>query len=232
MRTTNPNLEFPKATFTEPTPYGYIYAGIIVDPPGRAPFVRGSSKRNDALERSKTVARRLEELDEVIKATVYRAVLIPPIEGMPRFDVIVLVQTTSPETISEVQTSEPYERLDADFVMAARNTRRIGDTEVPLSGSFLFNHFTAEDPEARWRCGRASPDGTPLRSAWIIPPCCNPSARRLMLSSTTCACHAGRSGSCSISSPDRASNGLSGPISARMAWEPYLCFASPSEDKE
>ena len=52
MRTTNPNLEFPKATFTEPTPYGYIYAGIIVDPPGRAPFVRGSSKRNDALERN------------------------------------------------------------------------------------------------------------------------------------------------------------------------------------
>ena len=147
MRTTNPNLEFPKATFKEPTPYGYIYAGMIVDPSGRAPLVRGSSKRNDALARSKTVARRLEELDEVIKATVYRAVLIPPIEGMPRFDVIVLVQTTSPETISEVQTSEPYERLDADFVMAARNTRRIGDTEVPLSGSFLFNHFTAEDPE-------------------------------------------------------------------------------------
>ena len=131
--------------------------------------------------------------DQVIKATVYRAVLIPPIEGMPRFDVIVLVQTTSPETISEVQTSEPYERLDADFVMAARNTRRIGDTEVGLfPGASCSTTSQLKIPRARWRCGRASPDGTPLRSAWIIPPCCNPSARRLMLSSTTCACHASR----------------------------------------
>jgi hypothetical protein len=31
--------------------------------------------------------------------------------------------------------------------MGARNTRRIGDTEENMSGTFLFNHFTAEDPE-------------------------------------------------------------------------------------
>jgi hypothetical protein len=31
--------------------------------------------------------------------------------------------------------------------MSARNTRRIGDTEKSRSGTFLFNHFTAEDSE-------------------------------------------------------------------------------------
>jgi hypothetical protein len=69
------------------------------------------------------------------------------IEGAPRFDVIVLVETTSPEEIDELRSSEAFERLGADFVMAARNTRRIGDTEENMLGTFLFNHFTAEDPE-------------------------------------------------------------------------------------
>ena len=147
MESANPDLKHPRAKFAEPLPYGYIYAGMTVDPPGRAPFVRGSARRDEALEKLKIVAGQLEALDEVLRATVYRAVLIPPIEGAPRFDVIVFLETTSPEEIDELRSSEPYRQLDADFVMAARNTRRIGDTEENMSGTFLFNHFTAEDPE-------------------------------------------------------------------------------------
>ena len=146
MNPANPSPKYPKATFAEPLPYGYIYAGMKVDPPRHAPFVLRSSKRDDALEEYESLARQFETLGEVIRATVYRAVLIPPIEGVPRCDVIVLIETTSPEAIAEVQNSNPYERLNADFVMRARNTRRIGDTEKTLSGTFLFNHFTAEDP--------------------------------------------------------------------------------------
>jgi hypothetical protein len=147
MESANPDLNHPRAKFAEPLPYGYLYVGMTVDPPGRAPFVRRSAKRDEALEKLKIVAGQLEALDEVVRATVYQAVLIPPIEGAPRFDMTVLVEITSPEEISGVQTSEPYRQLDADFVMGARNTRRIGDTEENLSGTFLFNHFTAEDPE-------------------------------------------------------------------------------------
>jgi hypothetical protein len=147
MESAIPDLKHPRAKLVEPLPYGYIYAGMTVDPPGRAPFVRGSARRDKALEKLKIVAGQLEVLDEVIRATVYRAVLIPPIDGAPRFDVMFLVQTTSPEEISDVQTSEPYRQLEADFVMPARNTRRIGDTEENMSGTFLFNHFTADDPE-------------------------------------------------------------------------------------
>jgi hypothetical protein len=147
MKSANPDLKHPQATFAEPLPYGYIYAGMMVDPPGRAPFVRRSAKRDEALEKLKSVAGQLEALDEAVRATVYRAVLIPPIEAAPRFDVMVLLETTSPEQIDGVRSWEAFERLGADFVMGARNTRRIGHTEADLSGTFLFNHFTAEDPE-------------------------------------------------------------------------------------
>ena len=147
MESANPDLRHRRAKFAEPLPYGYIYAGMTVDPPGRAPFVRRSAKREEALEKLKSVAGQLEALEEVVRATVYRAVLIPPIESLPRFDVTVLLETTSPEEINGVRSSEAFERLGADFVMGARNTRRIGDTEENLSGTFLFNHFTAEDPE-------------------------------------------------------------------------------------
>ena len=63
----------------------------------------------------------------------------------PRFDVVVLVETLSPEEIAGVRFSEAFEELGADFVMGARNARRIGDTEE--EATFLFNHFTAADPE-------------------------------------------------------------------------------------
>ena len=147
IESANPDLIHPQAAFAEPLPYGYVYVGLTVDPLGRAPFVRRSAKREEALEKLKIVAGQLEALDEVVRATVYRAVLIPPIEGAPRFDVTVLLETTSPEEIDGVRSSGAFERLGADFVMGARNTRRIGDTEENMSGTFLFNHFTAEDSE-------------------------------------------------------------------------------------
>jgi hypothetical protein len=118
-----------------------------IDPPGRTPFLRRSARRDEALEERKILAGRLEALGEVVRATVYRAVLIPPIEGAPRFDAVALVETTSPETVAGIRSSEAFGRLGADFVMAGRNARRIGDTQKTLSGTFLFNHFTAEDPE-------------------------------------------------------------------------------------
>jgi hypothetical protein len=147
METVGPELGYHRTAFAEPLPYGYVYAGMKVDPPGRVPFVRGSARREEALEWCKHVAGRLEEFGEVVRATVYRAVLIPPIEGAPRFDVVVLVETFSPEEIAGVRFSEAFEELGADFVMGARNARRIGDTEESMSGTFLFNHFTAADPE-------------------------------------------------------------------------------------
>ena len=51
MRTTTSRISDSEVTFNGSTQRSH-HAGIIVDSLGRAPFVRGSSKRNDALERS------------------------------------------------------------------------------------------------------------------------------------------------------------------------------------
>jgi hypothetical protein len=132
-------------------PYGYVYIGMRIAPPGRSPVVRSSTKRRAVLQECKRLARQLGARAEVVAVTVYEAVVIPPVKGSPRFDVIVLIQTTSPEAIPTVQATEAYRRLDADFVMTARNLRRIGDIDHPRSGTFLFNHFTAADPERALR---------------------------------------------------------------------------------
>lgn len=147
----DPNVNDPRPAFTEPMPYGYIYLGMRIDPPGRVPFVRKSANRADVVQRCKRLARELDTLAEVVAVTVYEAVVIPPVKGSPRFDVLVLIQTTSPETITTVEAAEAYRRLNPDFAMAARNIRRIGDTDRPRSGAFLFNHFTAPEPERALR---------------------------------------------------------------------------------
>lgn len=147
MTTDGAVLEYPRATFTEPLPYGYLYAGKRVEPPGRLPFVRRSARRGKVLQEWTSLARELNAHADVVSVTVYEAVMIPPVPGSPRFDVLALIQTTSPETITTVQATEAYQRLAADFVMPARNVRRIGDTDHPSAGTFLFNHFTATDPE-------------------------------------------------------------------------------------
>jgi hypothetical protein len=152
MTAHNPVLTYPKTTFTaEPTSYGYIYIGMRVDPPRRIPFVRRSVRRSNALRRCTTLARQLEELPEVIAVTVYEAVLIIPVKGSPRFDIMLLIQTTTPDAVAAVKANQAYQQLDADIAMTARNIRRIGDVDSPGSGTFLFNHFTAADPDRALR---------------------------------------------------------------------------------
>lgn len=147
----NPSPKFPKVTLREPAPYGYIYVGVTVDPPRRAPLVRGSARRVQVLDALKALATRLEQVGAVVKATVYRAGLMPPVPGVPRFDVVVLVETTGVETIDDVRGSAAYERLieaaGETRVMTFRNVKLVGDVDKTRQGLFLFNHFTAEDPE-------------------------------------------------------------------------------------
>lgn len=142
MTPITPDPRYPQAEFTEPETCGFIYLGMTVDPPRRIPFVRRSAKRDQAIEEFAAIARQLENHPEVVTANVYRAVLIPPIPGGPRFDAAVLIRTTSPETIARIQADDAYQRLGHAFSMTARNIRRIGDTDTTRSGTFLFNHFT------------------------------------------------------------------------------------------
>jgi hypothetical protein len=69
------------------------------------------------------------------------------------FDVMVLIQTTSPATAREVRASTAVEAMLRAIqgkartvrVMTARNARRIADVTIDGRGLFLFNHFAAND---------------------------------------------------------------------------------------
>jgi hypothetical protein len=149
MQTTS--ARYPPPRFTEPTHGEYLYAGWTVDPPRHGPFVRRSARRDRVLDQCRALALDARAIDGVADATVFQAVLIPPLEGIPRFDVILLLRATTPEVLAQVRSSRPWQQASADFVMTARNTRRIGDTERTRSATFLFNHFTADDAAAAVR---------------------------------------------------------------------------------
>ena len=152
-----------------PTPFGYILVGASVAPPAMAgpPILPRSEQRQQLIGRLKGFARQLEQLDAIHRATVYRAVLLPPpsrearrhARHVARYDVAVLIETASPEVIGEVQAAEPYRLLmDAarehsrdTIVMAARCARCVGDVDKSRPGTFLFNFFHAEDADLALR---------------------------------------------------------------------------------
>ena len=161
----NPDARYPKAHLIEPTTLGYVYLAARVWP-GRSPLVLPSAGRSRLLARLKELARELERVDGVVKATAFRAIVMPPTARfsayleerggsleIARFDVVLLVQTTSPEIARAVQETPEFRRLlrmvesEAEVVhtIAARNARRIGDVDTTRGGLFLFNHFAAED---------------------------------------------------------------------------------------
>jgi hypothetical protein len=157
----NESTTWPAARLREPLPYGYIHIAAAVDPPRQPgpPFPGRSERRAALLDRLKALAGELARLDAVERATVYRAVLVPPageqVTRPARFDVAVLIETSSPAEIGEVQAAEQYRQLveaataaaQDVHVMAARCGRLIGDVDKSRPGIFLFNHFTTADPQ-------------------------------------------------------------------------------------
>jgi hypothetical protein len=163
LRIVNPQPNYRPVKLIEPPSLGYLQVAAVVDPPrGRIPFPGKSPQKAALLSRLTSLAHELENLGTVQKATVYRAILIAPPSGyarqqathLARYDVVVLIETTSPEVTGEVQTLEPYRLLVAAVqdaardvhMMAAHCVRRVGDVDKTRQGLFLFNYFAADDP--------------------------------------------------------------------------------------
>jgi len=158
----NPQPKYQKVTLIEPPPLGYIHVAAAVDPPrGRTPFPGKNPQKAALLTQLQSLARQLERLGTVERATVYRAILVAPPAGyakqqaahVARYDVVVLIETTSPEVLGEVQAAEPNKLLvqavteaaSDVHVMTARCPKRIGDVDKTCQGLFLFNYFVADD---------------------------------------------------------------------------------------
>lgn len=130
--------------FVEPSTDHFLYAGWCVDPPTRLPVVRRSVHRQRMIERCRDVARAAVSREGVVAATVYETELMPPLPDIPRHDVLMLVRAHAKNGL--VQAESDLRDLDPELMMAAENTRRIGDTDRTRAASFLFNHFVAERP--------------------------------------------------------------------------------------
>ena len=159
LRIVDPSPNYASPQFALPPRWGYLHIGATVAPPVGPPFVRRDARRAALLARLKSLAEELDRLPAVRSVTVYRAVLVPPSgrgPGRPaRYDVAVLIETSSPDVLDEVRAAEPYRLLMAAItdvtrdvhVMAARCLRSLGEVDRGRPGLFLFNHFTAPDAE-------------------------------------------------------------------------------------
>ena len=169
LKIVNPDPAYATVKLVEPATRGYIHVGAEVRP-RRLLLLRSLQRLPAGREKSALIgrltelARQLERLEAVEKVTIFDALAITPARSaylkergdsirVPRFDVVVLIETTSPAVIRDVQSTPPYEALlDALrsqakrlHVMAARNAKRVGDVDKTRQGLFLFNYFVADD---------------------------------------------------------------------------------------
>ncbi|NEE00128.1 hypothetical protein [Phytoactinopolyspora halotolerans] len=137
--------EYPAPHFVSPTARGYVYAGYSIDAPAHAPFVRRSPRRMQAVDTLGELQDQLRDLPEVASTTLFQAVLMPPIPGSPRHDLLMLVQTADVAHTRAVSEQIQGTGPPPSMLLHAVNTHRIGDTEADMSGTFLFNHFSGPD---------------------------------------------------------------------------------------
>lgn len=163
LRIVNPDPRYAPPPLTDPPSAGYLHIAASVAPPVGPPFVRPNAGRTRLLDQLKRLAGELDDVAGVVRVSVYRGILIPPLgpgaEHPARFDVAVLVETSSLTALETVADSAPYQQMLATtraaarsvHVMAARCVRSLGEVDKTRPGLFLFNHFAAEDPAVALR---------------------------------------------------------------------------------
>ena len=109
LKIVNPDPAYATVTLIEPATRGYIHVAAEVRP-RRLPFLQrlpAGREKSALIGRLTQLARQLEDLEAVEKVTVFDALAIAPARSaylkergdsirVPRFDVVVLIETTSP----------------------------------------------------------------------------------------------------------------------------------------
>ena len=166
LRMVNPDPTYSTVSLISPTTLGYVHLAAEVRPPSRpGPVFFSPRDKSELLGGLKVLGRQLEQLAEVERVTVYEARAFALPSGYvrhrkgslrpARFDIVVLVETTSATTARELQATSEFQAL-RDLLsgrarrlhaIAARNAKRVGDVDKTRQGTFLFNYFVGEDPE-------------------------------------------------------------------------------------
>ncbi|MFC4124680.1 hypothetical protein [Nocardia rhizosphaerae] len=127
------------------------------------PFPLLSRARDRALAAAGPLCARLADRADVIEATAFRAALRPPGEGArllrragvrpARYDIVVLIRTTTVGDLEAVRTDPAYRELlallerAAEHIhhIAASSPARIADVDHRPDAWFLFNYFHCQD---------------------------------------------------------------------------------------
>lgn len=158
----NDGARFPRVNLVEPASSGYLHLAAEVDK--RPPFLPNSRRKRELIAECKRWCRQLEADPSVVSAVVFDTTLIPPGRGefikerpgkvhVARFDLAVLIETTSPEAADVLKESPTYAEMEraireaATFTHAitAINVKRMGPVNHGKQGVFLFNYFFADD---------------------------------------------------------------------------------------
>jgi hypothetical protein len=166
MRIVNKHLNPATAPLVAPSETGYLLLAAEVD--GRPMFLPGSSTKRRLIHDLKALAADLEAHHDVVRATVFRGFahlvfgenhrLLRRAEAAgrverARYDVVVLVEVTSPGAAASLRQDPAYQslagRLEASarrtFQIVAANPRNMGDVDFTRQGVFLFNFFYGDD---------------------------------------------------------------------------------------
>lgn len=160
----NQSPRYGKAHLIEPAPLGYLHLAADVEAarwPG--PVLRRSRDKQQLFGVLKWQASQLAQLEAVQTVTVYDAIAFSPPGGdtkglaaplrRPAFDVVILVETASPDAARDVRASPGYRQLAGTLAerarhvhqVAARNVRRVGDVDKSRPGLFVFNYLAGDD---------------------------------------------------------------------------------------
>jgi hypothetical protein len=153
-----------KVRLSAPTGNGFL---VLAAELGRwvGPFALPSRARSRTLARVAGLCEKLAGRDDVAEAIAFRGVLRPPGEGSEilhragvrpaRYDLVVLVRTTTVEAVDAVRTDSVYREMTAmiegtarhTHLVAGSNAARIADVDHGRDHWFLFNYFHCEDAE-------------------------------------------------------------------------------------
>jgi hypothetical protein len=159
---------FPRVHLVTPAASGYLLLIGEVDRrlPWSPVWLPASRAKRALLTAAKRHCAAMGAEDDVLSASVFRAVLAPPGGPDPRltlqrgrvhvagFDVVVLIETASGDAARRLRESAAFGALESRFrgvaryaeTIAAHNVRRIGPVDHGRPGVFLFNYFAAESP--------------------------------------------------------------------------------------
>ena len=163
LRVVGPRDRFPKVSLMEPSRSGYLMIAAEIDRRPPVGFFIESRRKKRLLKTLKAQAQALRDNDEVLDATVFKALIIPPGRGAflkkrpeieaARFDVVMLAEFQTSEAAKNHRDLPEWAALVSvleessykTISIAASNTRRIGPVNHADDGVFLFNYFYADD---------------------------------------------------------------------------------------